>query len=127
MERNTCRFPWTHNLNIRVTKGFGTISGQRAEIQIDFFNVLNGIGRLFCTEDSDGDGVVDADLTSGICGLGRVTGVFGSDQELLDPRGVDAATGQILYAVNDDFGEEDLLGANLVLQFQLQIGFRYFF
>ncbi len=116
VERNTCRMPWRHDLNIRLTRGFGTVSGQRAELQVDFFNVLNGLGRLFCD-----------DLTSGFCGLGRVTGVFGSDQELLDPRGFDPATGQILYQVNDDFGEEQLLGANLVLQFQLQVALRYFF
>jgi hypothetical protein len=29
--------------------------------------------------------------------------------------------------VNDTFGTEDLLGANLLLQFQVQIGLRYFF
>ncbi len=122
IERNTCRFPWTHQLDIRFTKGFNTVGRQRAEIQVDFFNVLNGIGRLLCDEDA-----ADFDPTSGVCGLGRLTGVFGSDRELLDPRGFDAGTGQILYQVNDDFGEEDLLGANLVRQFQLQLAFRYFF
>ena len=56
-----------------------------------------------------------------------MTGVFGSNQEILDPRGFDATTGQIQYAVNQNFGQEDLLGSNLVLQFQTQIGLRITF
>lgn len=127
IDRNTCRMPWRHQLNIRLTKSFGTVRGHRAELMIDFFNVLNGIGRLLCTEDTDGDGVTDADLTRGVCGLGRVTGVFGSNRELLEPQRYDPNTSRILYEVESGFGEEDLLGANLLLQFQLQIGFRYFF
>ncbi|MDX1430640.1 MAG: hypothetical protein R3282_10140, partial [Rhodothermales bacterium] len=122
IERNTCTFPWTHQLDIRFTKGFRTVGRQRAEVQLDFFNVLNGIGRLLCDE-----GAEDFDPTSGVCGLGRVTGVFGSNLELLDPRSFDPGTGQILYRVNNSFGQEDLLGANLVLQFQMQLAFRYFF
>ncbi|MFQ5703621.1 MAG: TonB-dependent receptor domain-containing protein [Gemmatimonadales bacterium] len=122
IERNSCRFPWTHNLDIRVTKGFNFPSGQRAEIQMDLFNVLNGISRLFCDENAK-----DFDPTSGICGLGRVTGVFGSNQELLNPRGYDSSTGRVLYSVNQRFGQEDLLGSNLVLQFQAQFAIRFIF
>lgn len=128
IERNTCRMPWRHQLDVRVTKGFNMpFGGQRAEFQVDFFNVLNGIGRLFCDEADP-----DTDLTSGICGLGRVTGVFGSNTELLEPAGFEAdpadpSQGRILYEVESQFAQEDLLGANLVLQFQLQLAFRYFF
>ncbi len=122
IERNSCSFPWTHNLDVRLAKRFNTFGGQRAEIQVDFFNVLNGVGRLFCDESDP-----DVDLTSGVCGLGRVTGVFGSNEELLDPRGFDPTTGQIQYSVNRFFGQEDLLGSNLILQFQAQVAFRYFF
>ncbi len=122
VERNTCTFPWTHLLNVRITKRFNTVGGQRAEFQFEFFNVLNGIGRLFCDEDDPA-----VDFTSGVCGLGRVTGIFSSEQELLEPSGFNATTGQVLYAVNEDFHQEELLGANLVLQFQLQLAFRYFF
>jgi hypothetical protein len=127
VDRNTCTYPWTHQLDIRFTQRINTFGGQRAEIQFDLFNVLNGLGQLFCTEDSDGDGIIDADLTKGVCGWGRVTGVFGSNQELLDPRGYDAAADQIYYRVNSNFGSEELLGANLVLQFQAQLSFRYYF
>jgi hypothetical protein len=105
-----------------VSKGFDTVRGQRAEIQVDFFNVLNGVGRLFCDEGDE-----DADLTEGACGLGRVTGVFGSDTNLFEARGYDAGANQVLYEVGDTFGTEDVLGSNLILQFQAQIGIKYFF
>jgi outer membrane receptor for ferrienterochelin and colicin len=122
LERNTCRFPWTHSVDLRVSKSFNTIREQRFELQIDAFNVLNGLGRLMCDEQAE-----DADLTSGVCGWGRWTGVFGADTDLLIPAGFDRNTQRIRYNVNDTFGTEDLLGANLLLQFQVQIGLRYYF
>ena len=122
IERNTCRWPWQHQLDLRITKEFQSVGSQRFELQVDFFNVLNGLGRLLCDE-----GAEDVDLTSGACGLGRITGVFSSDEELLDPRGFDSSTGTTTYQVNSDFGSEGLLGNNLVLQFQAQIGIRYIF
>jgi outer membrane receptor for ferrienterochelin and colicin len=120
IERNACTFPWQHQLDLRVTKGFGTVAGQRAEIQVDLFNVLNGVGRIFCDQDED-------DLTAGACGLGRVTGVFGSDQNILEARAYDAGSNEVLYEVGDSFYTEDVLGSNLILQFQAQIGIKYFF
>jgi hypothetical protein len=107
---------------MRVSKSFNTVADQRFELQIDAFNVLNGIGRVLCDEQAE-----DADPTSGVCGWGRWTGVFGADTDLLIPAGFDRNTRQIQYNVNDTFGTEDLLGANLLLQFQVQIGLRYFF
>jgi len=122
LERNTCRFPWTHSFDMRLSKSFNTIGAQRFELQVDAFNVLNGLGRVLCDEQAD-----DHDPTSGVCGWGRWTGVFGADTDLIIPAGFDRNTRQILYNVNDTFGTEDLLGANLLLQFQVQIGLRYFF
>lgn len=122
IDRNTCRFPWQHQLDLRLSKRFDSFRDQSFEIQADFFNVLNGIGRAFCDESDP-----DADLTSGVCGLGRITGIFGSNQELLNPRSFDPDTGTIRYSVNPRFGQEDLLGDNLVLQFQAQLAVRYFF
>ena len=119
IERNTCEYPWTNRLDLKITKGFDTFEGQRAELQLDLFNVTNGIGQLLCDE---GD-----DLDEGPCGWGRVTGVFGSDQNLLEVAGFDAAEEKILYEVSEDFFTEDVLGSNLLLQFQAQIGFRYYF
>jgi len=122
VERNTCRYPWYHQLDVSVAQRFNTFGRQRLELQVDFFNVLNGFGQLFCDRNAE-----DYDPTSGICGLGRVTGVFGSNRELLNPRGYDADSGQILYSVNRNFGSEELLGSNLILQFQAQISLRYYF
>jgi hypothetical protein len=119
LERNTCRFPWTNRLDLKITKGFELVEGQRAELQLDLFNVMNGVGRLFCSDDDD--------QTEGACGWGRVTGVFGADQNLLEVAGFDAENGRILYEVSDDFYTEDVLGSNLLLQFQAQIGLRYYF
>lgn len=122
VDRNTCRFPWTHNLDARITKGFNLPGGKRAEIQVDFFNVLNGLGRLLCDESAK-----DFDPTSGVCGLGRVTGVFAANREVIDAKTFDRTNNRILYSVNPRFGQEDLLGSNLVLQFQAQIAVRYIF
>lgn len=122
LERNTCRFPWTHSLDMRISKTFETVNNQRFELQVDLFNVLNGIGRMFCDESADG-----VDFTSGMCGLGRRTGIFGQDADLLLPASFDQGTQRILYDVNPTFGTEDNLGSNLILQFQAQIGVRYYF
>ncbi len=122
VDRNTCRFPWTHNLDARVTKGFNLPGGKRAEIQVDFFNVLNGLGRLLCDEKAE-----DFDPTSGVCGLGRVTGVFAANREVINAESFDRANNRLLYSVNSRFGQEDLLGSNLILQFQAQLAFRYIF
>lgn len=122
IERNSCEFPWTHQLDIRLAKRFGTVAGQRAEIQVDFFNVLNGLARVLCDEKAD-----DFDPTSGVCGWGRVTGIFAANRDLLVPQSFDRDAGEILYRVNPNFGQEDLLGSNLILQFQIQLAFRYYF
>ncbi len=122
LERNTCRFPWTHSLDMRISKTFQTVNNQRFELQVDLFNVLNGIGRMFCDESDP-----TSDFTSGWCGLGRRTGIFGQDADLLLPAGFDQGTQRILYDVNPTFGTEDNLGSNLILQFQAQIGVRYYF
>jgi hypothetical protein len=53
--------------------------------------------------------------------------VFGSDTNLFEARGYDAGANQVLYEVGDTFGTEDVLGSNLILQFQAQIGIKYFF
>lgn len=122
IDRNTCTFPWYHQLDLSIAQRLNIVGRQRLEFKVDLFNVLNGIGRWLCDEGAD-----DFDPTSGVCGLGRVTGVFGSEQELLEPDGFDPATQQITYAVNRTFGQEELLGANLVLQFQAQLSVRYYF
>ena len=122
IERNTCSYPWYHQFDVSIAQRLNTFGRQRLELQVDFFNVLNGFSQLFCDKNA-----ADYDPTGGICGLGRVTGVFGSNRELLNPRGFDPATEEIQYSVNTNFGQEDLLGSNLILQFQAQFSVRYYF
>lgn len=101
--RNTCRFPWTNQLDMRVSRSFQAVRGQRAELQIDMFNVLNGLNSDW----------------------GRVTGVFGANRNILQP--VSFQDGKTLYRVPENFARESALGTNLLLQFQAQVGVKYFF
>lgn len=118
--RNTCRGPWTNMLDMRITKRFPTLEGQRAELQVDLFNVLNGVSQLFCSDEEFAD-----DPTSGVCGWGRFTTVSGSSQNIFfSPTMQD---GVITYGVSNSFGEENVVGSNLLLQFQAQIGLKYYF
>ena len=103
--RNTCRFRWSNLLDLRVSRSFATTRGQRAELQVDLFNVLNGLNDDW----------------------GRVTGVFAANRNLLQAVRYDAATGRTLYRVPTTFGTEGALGTNLLLQFQTQVGFKYYF
>lgn len=105
LERNTCRTPWFNRLDLRLTRAFPTVGGQRAELQVDLFNVLNGLNSDW----------------------GRYMYVPGPNRNLLFPRGYDAEEGRIEYEVSESFGQTDMLGFDLMLQFQAQIGLRYYF
>lgn len=102
--RNSCRNPWFHSFDMRLSKEVRTFGGQRAELLVDVFNVLNGLNEDW----------------------GRFMGVFGSDTNLLDIEGFDAAGQQYTYSVNEDFGERQPVGFD-PFQFQLQLGLRYRF
>ncbi|HEX6589500.1 MAG TPA: TonB-dependent receptor, partial [Longimicrobiales bacterium] len=120
--RNTCRTPWTNLLDMRVTKFFRTFGDQRAELQVDLFNVMNGIGNLLCSDDE-----FSADPSDGPCGWGRITTVSGADRNIYFADSYDSGSNQILYNVGQNFGRESVVGDGLLLQFQAQIGFKYYF
>ena len=103
--RNTCRFPAFTRLDLRLSKGVATVRGQRVEIQLDLFNVLNLLNGEW----------------------GRYMGVFAANRNLLAPQSYDAATGRILYTVPSNFGLREPIGTNLLLQGQAQLGVRYVF
>ena len=105
IDRNTCRFPWSNQLDLRLSRSIGTGRGQRAELQVDMFNVLNGLNSDW----------------------GRIVGVFAANRNILQAVRYDATTDRILYNVPTDFGREEALGANLLLQFQTQIGLKVYF
>jgi len=81
------------------------VRGQRVELQIDAFNVLNLLNSEW----------------------GRYMGVFSANRNLVVPQSYDQASGQILYTVPSNFGLIEPIGTNLLLQGQLQLGLRYIF
>jgi hypothetical protein len=102
--RNTCRNPWFNSLDMRLAKEFQTFRRQRFEVLLDLFNVLNGLNEDW----------------------GRFTAVLGDDQELLVARRFDRNTGNVVFAVNPEFGTETPVGFD-PFQFQAQLGIRYRF
>jgi hypothetical protein len=126
--KNTCRTPWVNSLDMRLTKEISTLRGQHAELQIDLFNVLNGLGQLGCNKDDYNAAVKAGTDLPGTCGWGRVTTVSGANQDLFNSVGsYNSATGQITYGPNKTFGRETVVGSNLNLQFQTQIALKYYF
>jgi hypothetical protein len=123
--RNTCSTPWRNQLDMRFTRAFPTVSGQRAELQVDLFNVLNGIGRLNCDKQKFAEAISDGDDLPDWCGWGRFTSVTSSRRNLLLISGF--SNNQIIYSPNSTFGQESVVGSNLQLQFQAQIALRYYF
>ena len=103
--RNTCRQPWFNSLDVSLRKSFPTRAGQSAELQIDLFNVLNGINSDW----------------------GRNMDIRSSSRNLLSPQGYDPETGQIQYTVPSTFGRQSIVGTNLIQQFSAQVGVRYRF
>ncbi|HSJ08587.1 MAG TPA: TonB-dependent receptor [Longimicrobiales bacterium] len=123
--RSTCQTPWVNMLDMRVTRSFSTLAGQRAELQVDLFNVLNGVGRLFCDSEEFAEALAaNADMPTG-CGWGRFTTVSGSSRNLFTTSGF--SDGMIRYNPSANFGRESVVGSNLNLQVQAQLALRYYF
>jgi hypothetical protein len=122
--RNTCRQPWFNRLDMRFQRTFPTVRGQRAELQIDLFNVVNGIGQLFCDREA---ALEEGTYHQGVCGWGKYMGVYSANRNIMTPVSYDAGANRILYNVNPGFGSLGMTGTGLNLQFQTQIGLRYHF
>ncbi len=104
--RNTCTQPWFNKMDMQFAKSVKTTAhGQRAELQLDLFNVLNGLHSTW----------------------GRYMGVSGSSFDLLTPNSYDPVAKKILYSVPSTFGSLGVTGTDLLLQFQAQLGLKYFF
>lgn len=123
--RNTCMTPWVNQLDVRLNRSFATMRGQRAELQLDLFNVMNGIGRLNCNEDDFRKALRSGDDLPGWCGWGRLTTVSGSNRNLFTTNGF--RDGTILYNPSTSFGRQTVVGSNLIRQFQAQVALRYYF
>jgi hypothetical protein len=123
--RNTCQVPWVNQLDMRLTRSFDTVRGQRAELQVDLFNVLNGLGRLNCDTEDFREALRTGARLPGTCGWGRFTTISGANRNLYSTTGF--ANGQITYNPSATFGRESVVGSNLQLQFQAQVALRYYF
>jgi hypothetical protein len=112
--RNSCRGPWFHSLNMRLSKQFNTVRGQRVEVLADVFNVLNGLSEDW----------------------GKWMDVYTASTNLYRAERFDAATGNVVYSVNytpasgttpeSGFGVARPTGFE-PFQFQIQLGARYRF
>jgi outer membrane receptor for ferrienterochelin and colicin len=122
--RNTCRQPSFNRLDMRITREIPTLRGQRAELQADLFNVLNGVGQLFCDRR---EAMQERRYNEGWCGLGQYTTIRTTARNLLAPARYDAAADRVLYTVPTSFGQQRVAGTGLMLQFQAQLAVRYFF
>jgi outer membrane receptor protein involved in Fe transport len=103
--RNTCRQPWFNRLDLSLRNRIPVRNGQYAELSFDFFNVLNGINKEW----------------------GQYQSVSAARRNLMVPASYDAAGETIRYNLVDNFGDNTPLGANLLLQFSMQLGVRYVF
>lgn len=122
--RNTCRQPWFNRLDMRVSRDFPTTRGQRAEVQLDLFNVLNGVGQLFCDRAT---ALREGTYNDGWCGLGQYTTIRTTARNLFAPARYDVASDRVLYTVPTSFGQQRVAGTGLMLQFQAQVALRYYF
>jgi outer membrane receptor for ferrienterochelin and colicin len=122
--RNTCRQPWFNRLDMRLQRTFPTARGQRAELQVDLFNVVNGIGQLLCNRE---EAIERNEYHQGKCGWGKYMGVFGASRNIMTPVSYDQGTNRILYNVAPGFGALGMTGTGLNLQFQAQVALRYHF
>jgi hypothetical protein len=103
-ERNSCRNPWFHSIDLHVSKAFAFTGGHEVELIADMFNVLNGLNEDW----------------------GQFNAVFGSATNLFNKEGYDEESNRVIYSVQSEFGREGAVGFN-PLQFQAQLGVRYRF
>jgi hypothetical protein len=99
-ERNALVAPWLDRLDVRLSKPFATVRGQRAELTVDVFNLPN---------------LLDASW-----GAQRLAG---GTQTLFDVTGFDPATRRYSYRVNENVGVLRRTGN----PYQIQAGVRYAF
>jgi hypothetical protein len=102
--RNSCRNPWFHSVDVHVAKSFGISGRHEIEVVADLFNLLNGLNEDW----------------------GQFLAVFTDRASPLEKAGFDPATREVIYAVNNRFGEARTSGFK-PLQFQAQLGVRYRF
>ncbi|MDB4948243.1 MAG: hypothetical protein JWM27_892, partial [Gemmatimonadetes bacterium] len=103
--RNSCRSPWSTNVDLRASIHPNTRAlQQRLQVSVDALNLGAGLDRL----------VHGAD---GLSGWGQPG--FGGDNVLLYPRGFDPVTHRYRYQVNENFGRSRFRGTGGTFQVQV--------
>jgi len=100
INRNTCTDPWWHSVDLKLKKSFPTVGGQRFDVMLDLFNVLDGLGA------SAGEFVFLTD-------------------EIFEAQGYDPDTNTITVETSG-FGREIPVGFS-PFQFRAQLGVQYHF
>ena len=100
VDRNSCRNPWQHIVDARLSKQFQVRGGQTLELVADFFNVLNGLNDDW----------------------GKRMTVEEANTSLLIPSGF--ANNRYTYRVNPSFGTTAPATNFVTTQFQMQLGLR---
>ncbi len=100
INRNTCQDPWWHSVDLKFKKTFPTVRGQRLDVMLDLFNVLDGVGA----------------------GAGEF--VFLSN-DLFRAEGYDPVANEITVSTQD-FGRKIPVGFS-PFQFRAQLGVQYHF
>ncbi|MEZ4414886.1 MAG: carboxypeptidase regulatory-like domain-containing protein [Gemmatimonadota bacterium] len=111
LTRNVCQGPWQNRVDTRFTFKVPTVTGQRAEITLDVFNVLNLLNQSW--------GISEGPQFAGL--------------DLLQLRGWDTANNRGIFRPTgrlrlDDDGNADPLSVfDLSSRWQMQLGVRYAF
>lgn len=105
--RNTCTNPWFHRVDLEIAQAIPTVGSQHAEVVLDLFNVLDGLGRAGILNDGAGDFVFE-------------------QNQLFTEVGYDQNTNRVIYTTRSDFGRKIPVGFE-PFQFQAQLGVRYRF
>ena len=101
VSRNVCRDPTWHSVDLKVAKGVPTFGGQRLEVVLDLFNLLDGLGV-------------------------RAGEFVTRESRLFRAESFDPATDEVVVTTNESFGRETPVGFE-PFQFRAQLGVRYAF
>jgi len=108
VDRGACRNPWTEFLNVRGTWQSPAVMGQRIQVQLDIFNVLN---------------LIDNKL-----GLfNQATGFENVNASFLKAVGYDTANGRPLYQFTAPNSVVNTLYSPTSSRWRIQLGARYSF
>jgi hypothetical protein len=108
IKRGACRNPWTEFLNVRGTWQSPQVMGQRFEVQLDFFNVLNLVHNKW--------GLID-----------QAASFENANSTFLRAVGYDAAAGRPIYTFAAPASVVNPVHSPTSSRWRIQLGARYRF